>query len=603
MLLSVIKPLSRSIWFSAAALLLVLACGAALGTDKTYLDCVNDALSVIEQGRTTDALGSLRQALGINANDPLAHVALGLALLEGGRGEDARSEFALAAKLDPDSVEAQYGLGLICLRKTDLSGAATRFIQARQARPDLDMQGSIGYVKWLAGGAFEPSSSGEDESAQAMRALVLMKDKNYGDAQTIWSELRKKAARTGFGERLGCSMSFVKTAPVAVTGWPMGRSYRPVTAARSKLTVVAGNLDLKADLSKARDVALVSFFVDGRFVGMTNTPPFHYVWNTTQTPNGEHTLKIQGTDLSGVVVSEKSAIVLVQNKGAATPSGKVAGTQAEKVRDRLWNAIALKPSAAAINYNLAICDIEQGDTQGAKAALERALAANPTYLDAAHRLSTLYKPSGSYVRLHRGAGGGKTIALTFDDGPKKDAGRILDILKSKDAKATFFVVGKQAEMFPELVKRMADEGHEIGNHTYNHRDLEYLSETEITQEIFKTVAVVRALTGRQTRFLRPPGGHEGAKLPNVMRRFGLTAVYWTSNCAKLEGTTRKKILDYAVSSAKPGGIILLHNLELCTVQALPDIIDALRAKGYSFVTLSELTHNHGNTPKKARVDA
>ena len=94
-----------------------------------------------------------------------------------------------------------------------------------------------------------------------------MKNGNYGDAQAIWSELQKKAARPGFGERLGCSMSFVKNAPVVVTGWPMGRSYQPVTAARGTLMTVAGNLQLKADLSRAREVAMVSFFVDGRFVG------------------------------------------------------------------------------------------------------------------------------------------------------------------------------------------------------------------------------------------------------------------------------------------------------------------------------------------------
>ena len=190
--------------------------------------------------------------------------------------------------------------------------------------------------------------------------------------------------------------------------------------------------------------------------------------------------------------------------------------------------------------------------------------------------------------LQRIAGGEKTIALTFDDGPKKDTGIILDILKTKDVKATFFVVGKQVDVFPELLKRVAAEGHEIGDHTYNHRDLEYLSEPEITQEIFKTAATVRSLTGREIHFVRPPGGHEGTKLPNVMRKFGLTTAFWTADCAKFEGTTRKRIYDYVVSSARPGGIILLHNMEMCTVQALPDIIDTLRAKGYTFVRLSEL---------------
>lgn len=249
--------------------------------------------------------------------------------------------------------------------------------------------------------------------------------------------------------------------------------------------------------------------------------------------------------------------------------------------------MALKPSVAAINYNLALCSIELDDSQGAKAALERVLAARPDYPDAARTLSRLCGHE-NHVRLYKGDGNRRTIALTFDDGPRRDSGRLLDVLKAKQVKATFFVVGKQVQAYPQVLKRMADEGHEIGNHTYSHRDMEYLNEEDITQEVLRTTAAVRSITGRDVRFLRPPGGHEGKKLPNVAKRFGITTVFWTADAAKLEGTTHKKIYDYVVSTARPGGIVLLHNMELCTLQALPQIIDTLRAKGYSFVTLSEL---------------
>ena len=581
------KPLYRTVLICALALSALFAPVSTMGAGKTYLDYVNSSLAAIEEGATNDAVNDLRQAMASNACDSLAHTALGLALLEGGQGEDARAEFAAAVDLDPGAAEAIYGLGLISLKKADLSEAARYFAQAQQARPDLDMQASLGYVKWLAGGEFD-ASSGDDECLLAMRALALMKKPDYAGAKLIWTELASKAARPDFGERIGCAMSLAKSAPVVATGSALGKSYRPIAAAKSKLVVVTGNLDLKADLSRALEVRLVSFFIDGRFVGMTNTAPFHYIWDTTTTANGVHTLKIQGTDALQTVVSEKSTSVLVRNKGSVN-SGNVAGDGAGKARERLWKDIALKPSVAAINYNLALCDAALGDTQGTRAALEQVLAANPSYLDTAKRLSTLCGPMGTYTRLYKGDGNRRIIALTFDDGPKKDAGRLLDVLKAKNVKASFFVVGKQAQAFPAIVKRMADEGHEIGDHTFNHRDLEYLNEIEITQELFKTIALVRSITGRDTHFLRPPGGHEGTKLPNVVRRFGMTTVYWTSNCSGLEGTTRKRVLDYAVSSAKPGGIILLHNMELCTLQALPDIIDALRAKGYSFVTLSDLS--------------
>lgn len=590
---------SSKLLICVVAFSVLLASGAAHAAGKTYLDWVAESIAAIEQGRTTDAVSSSRQALGCNANDSLARMVLGTALLYGGRADYAKKEFLAAAQLDPNCAEAAYGLGLVALAKPDLSEAARCFIQAQQVRPDLGIEGTIGYVKALAGGDFEPSAdAANDESPQALHAMNLMKAGSWAEALAVWKALQAKAARPGFGERLGCSMTFVRSAPIALTGWSIGKSYRPFSVAQGKLPTLSGNVSLRADLARAREVHIVSFFVDGRFVGMTNTPPFHYIWDTSMMPNGAHVVKIEGTDALGDVVSEKSTNVFVQNKGVSVPSAQVTGARADTAWRRLWAVMSLKPSAAAINYNLALCAEQLHETDAEKAALERVLAADPAYMDAARRLSVLRKPNGTDQRLYRGDGRRKVVALTFDDGPKYDAGRILDILKAKGVKATFFVVGKQAEAFPELVKRMADEGHEIGDHTYNHLDLEYLSETQITQEVFKTAATVRAMTGREMRFLRPPGGHEGKQLPGVMRRFGFTTVYWSSNCSGVEGTTLKKLLNYAVSTARPGGIILLHNLELVTVQALPGLIDALKGKGYGFVTLSDIGQQPKNQASK-----
>lgn len=585
-LLTTGNPLNKLILVFALVLSTLAVPISTSGAAKTYLDYLNSAVAYVEEGNSSDAVAAIRLAMATNANDSLSHTALGLALLEGGRSDDARAEFAAAAELDPSSAEAPYGLGLVALKQADLPEAARFFAQAQQTRPDMDMQSSLGYVKWLAGGEFEAKSC-DDECALAMRALELMKKSDFAGAKAIWSDLSAKAQRPDFGERLGCSVSFLKYAPMVTTGSPLGKNYKPVAIAKSNLVMVSGNLDLKADLSRATLVRIVSFFVDGRFVGMTNTPPFHYLWDTTATPNGVHTLRISGTDEYGTVVTEKSTNVMVRNKGDAH-SGNVAGDAAESIRERLWKSLQLKPSVAAINYNLSLCCSELGDPTGARASLEKVMAANPNYADSAKRLSTLCGPMVDYDRLYKGDGSKKIIALTFDDGPKKDCGRLLDVLKAKDVKATFFVVGKQAQAFPEIVKRMADEGHEIGDHTYSHRDVEYLNEVEVTQEVFKTAALIRQITGREVHFLRPPGGHEGTRLPKVMRRFGITTVFWTADAAKLEETNKKRVYDYVISTARPGGLVLLHNMELCTLQALPDIIDTLRAKGYSFVRLSEL---------------
>ncbi len=554
----------------------------------SYIDSVNEALGAMKEGRNVDAVASLVVALEANANDPLAHVALATALLHGGQTAEAEKEYRAAVQKDVDCGPAHYGLGLVALLKANISEAARYFIQAQQASPETPLEGSIGYVKMLAGGDFAADSSSDDETLMALRAIMLTETGQFAEAFDIWKTLQNEALRRGFGERLGCAMTFVKAEPLVVTGESVGQSYKPAATSINKLPVVSGNVSLKADLTKAANVHIVSFFVDGRFVGMTNTPPFNYVWDTKTTSNGAHVIKIEGTDIRGDVVSAKSTDVMVQNEGVDIPSGKVTGKYADAAWQNLWDVMLMKPSVSAINYNMALCARHLRDAAAEKTALERVLAADPTYMDAAHRLALMRPSRGTEYNFYKGSNGRKVLALTFDDGPKADTGRILDILKAKGVKATFFVVGKQVEAFPDQLERIANDGHEIGNHTYNHRNCQYLSESEITQEIFRASAAVRAVTGREIEFMRPPGGHSSKNLSNVMRRFGLTTTYWSVNCSKYEGTTRKKLYDHVINSARPGGIILLHNLELVTVQALPDIIDTLRSKGYSFVTLSEL---------------
>ena len=561
----------------------------AVGADspKDYLGCVSEALAALETGLTRESMLSLKKAVAYNANDPLAHVALGITLLSGGRTEDAMSEFTDAAELDT-CAEALYGQGLVRLSKGQYESAIASFIQAQAARPDLDIQSAIDYARMMSNGSIaQVATESEDESLQALIALKLMNEGNHTEAINIWKELQAKSVRTTFGERIGCSMTFLKETPAALTGWPINEPYRFVSAAKSKLPVVSGTVTLKADLTRAQSVSMVAFFVDDVLVGITNHHPFQYGWNTRNTVNGSHIIKIKGNDNSGFTISEKSTEVMVSNSGKRSPS-LVKGEAAAKVWGELWKSLKLKPSVAAINYNLAICAINLKDTEVAIGGLERVLAVDPTYRDAADRLSTLYQSNNRHVKLYKVDTDKKVIALTFDDGPKANTGELLDVLKKKNVKATFFVVGKQVETYPGILQKICDEGHEIQNHTYNHRDLEYLSDKDITLELFKTSAAVRSIVGKELRFIRPPGGHEGAKLPAIAKKFGLTTVFWTLNCSKFEGTKKEKIYNYIVSGAKPGAIILMHNAETVTLNALPGIIDELRKRGYTFVTLSEM---------------
>lgn len=578
--------------FAAMAAFLLLLTGAfnmrASGAVDAYTTSVSDALNELAMGKTRESMACLSSALTVNSNDPLAHVAIGLSLLMGGRSADADAEFGIALELDGACAEACYGRGLVALQRGAAANAVALFSRAQRSNPNLDMRGAISYAKYTAGGGnTSGGETGDDEALLALEALQLMTSGRVSEAAAVWQRLQSGAMRPGFAERIGCSMTLVRAEPLVVTGWPLPSDFRPPSAHDGKLPAVSGKTVLRADLSKARNVSLVSFFVDERLVGITNRSPFEYVWDTSAVADGPHTVRTVGFDGLGATISEKSARVLVRNSGFKRECDRVSSPEAAVAWTKLWGLLRLKPAASAINYNLALCAAADGDTVSARAALERVMAADPGYLDTAARIGAL-RSAVVGPAIHGVTDAGRTIAITFDDGPKPETIRLLDVLKRSGIRATFFVVGKQADAHPSILRRMAAEGHDIQNHTYGHRALEFLSDREIEQELFRCAATVRSIVGAETTMIRPPGARHGKAFDELARRLGFRPVFWTMNCGSLEGTTRERMTKFVVSSAKPGAIVLMHNVDHVTLAALPDIIEALRQNGYSFATLSEM---------------
>jgi len=573
--------------------LTIVPVGSRAAEAGEYVSSVSQALDALEKGDTKSALTSIDQAMVSNANDPLAHTALAATLLVGGRTDEAAAQFAAARKIDPGCAEAIYGSALIALAKKQSGPAVTLFCEAQTAAPQLDMQGTILYAKLVTGATMQPDESAADDARIAIAAYELTRSAKFAEAEELWKQLAPATVRPGFFERIGCAMTFDKNAPLVFTGNRFDPSFKLAPLGKTKLATISGNVTLQADLSKARTVKLVAFLVDGKLVGLTNQPPFHYPWDTTRASNGVHTIKITGTDALDSVVSEKSLQVVVKNAGADTPQARVTGPDAEKAWSRLWRFIRLKPSAAAVNYNLGLCALRNNRAVSAVEAFERAMAADPDYADTRVQLRRLYNRVSPPGCLYRVPTQRKAIAITFDDGPKPDTAILLDTLKQLRVKSTFFVVGKQVEAYPAILKRMMAEGHDIQNHTYRHLALDFLTKRQIEQEVFGCAATVRSLTGRGTGMLRPPGARRNSRVAEVMGDYGMTTVLWTANCAKLEGTTKEKMTRYVLASAKPGAIILMHNLDRVTLNALPGIVSTLRAKGYTFVTLSELIAGNG----------
>lgn len=189
----------------------------------------------------------------------------------------------------------------------------------------------------------------------------------------------------------------------------------------------------------------------------------------------------------------------------------------------------------------------------------------------------------------------KQVALTFDDGPDNYyTPRILDILHAKEVPGTFFIVGKEAQRYPDMVKRIAMEGNALGNHTWDHPKFWTLTNKQATQEVDSTQNEIQQLTGIRTKLFRPPYGRVTPSDEILLNSLGYKIVDWSVDTLDWKGASAARILQLVNGEISPGGIILEHCLagrpgELNgTLNALPQIIDTLKAKGYKFVTVPAL---------------
>lgn len=183
----------------------------------------------------------------------------------------------------------------------------------------------------------------------------------------------------------------------------------------------------------------------------------------------------------------------------------------------------------------------------------------------------------------------KCIALTFDAGPGENSARLLDILEEQQVPATFFLLGKgHIDTYPELVRRMADEGHEVASHTWTHRILTELEPEEIREELRRTNEAIERLTGRRPTLMRPPQGRTDDTVHGISRELGLSEILWSVTAKDYSTTDSALITRRVLAQASRDGIILLHDIYDGTVPAVPGVIDALKKRGYVFVTVPQL---------------
>ncbi|MFY9279336.1 MAG: polysaccharide deacetylase family protein [Caldicoprobacterales bacterium] len=198
--------------------------------------------------------------------------------------------------------------------------------------------------------------------------------------------------------------------------------------------------------------------------------------------------------------------------------------------------------------------------------------------------------------LRKGQTQKKQIALTFDDGPNPNyTPRLLDILKEHQVTATFFTMGKQAKLYPDIIKRMDAEGHALGIHSYSHRHAWLMSPTRTIRDMIQTYNILEHILGNPPKWYRPPWGTFNLISIFAAERLDLKTAYWSIEAQDWDkNTTVEHIYNTVIKKVHPGAIIVLHDNQGApgaperTLKALPTIIKSLKGQGYEFVSLDRM---------------
>ncbi len=209
---------------------------------------------------------------------------------------------------------------------------------------------------------------------------------------------------------------------------------------------------------------------------------------------------------------------------------------------------------------------------------------------------TIPRVSGNtQVTISRGKVNGPFIAMTFDDGPHpRNTPRLLEMLRQRNIKATFYVVGTNSKRYPDMLREMVAEGHEIGNHTVNHLGLSRLSADKIRRELGGAHEAVLSATGVPPTTVRPPyGSVTKAQKQWIFDEFGYTTVLWSVDPRDWQRPGVSVVARRIVEGARNGSIILAHDIHKPTIDAMPSALDELLRRGYRFVTVSQLMAMQG----------
>ncbi|NLO73473.1 MAG: polysaccharide deacetylase family protein, partial [candidate division WS1 bacterium] len=348
--------------------------------------------------------------------------------------------------------------------------------------------------------------------------------------------------------------------------------------------------------------AYVVVSVGRRFVGVSHSLNFSEPLEATTWPAGPQPLQVDAYDSEGRLIGRGVTTVTVQT-GDLTLAEPPASPAAAWVRRQLEQTLTPEVLPGVWEQLRGEIAWQQGRLAEAQAYLTAAFESDPSLPRVREELLAVSEALGlpvmqSSPRLVQVRTSRPLVALTFDDGPHpKVTPWVLDLLERAKAHATFFLVGKQVEMYPELARQILARGHEIGSHTYTHPQLTKLTALDVERELTTSRMVIAQATGTQVTLFRPPGGDYDGGVGRLVSLWGFTSVFWTCNICDYYKNPRAKVVDGMARKISPGGIILLHNGEDLTLDVLPELLQRLRTDGYEMCSVSELLAARSDNPE------
>jgi len=568
----------------------MIAARAGAATEPTYLQRIRNAADLMQGESPHQAEDEFAAANFRDYADPLGWVGLGTARLAQGYVDRAMADFAQAAELVArGSEQAKSVAPLVRL------GRAVCLLQrgeVKAARVELKALADEGSVEALPGLAYCELATGDRRAAEATARRALEHAANDPLALAV---LGKGSLRPDAIPLMTRALGLCPGSPYArpVSAWAVPNSARtppPSEPERIRIEIKNGqsNRAIVTWLG-AGEPEYIMLRVDDHDAGISNAPPHQFGLPRELGP-GAHGVVAEVRSDAGVVARTG---LLIWSDAQGVPPDRYDPSEYAAAVQALRSAMRPIPNCLHLHYWLATAYVRASNPQAALRNYERVAALDPRFADARQRALRLCAARGIVGSTEDLATvRGRQVCVTFDDGPSPViTPRILELLRAAKVRATFFVMGTQARAHPELLRAIVAAGHEIANHSYSHDDMTRKTPAEIQQELLKTQVIVEDVTGRRTRFFRPPGGRRTGEVRSAAAALGYRVVLWSANISVCAGLSPQKGVAKLLKDVGPGAIILLHNGPDETVDVLPGLLSALKQRGYTFATLSEALKN------------